>query len=41
MIEKFIVAEELCINIGRPTALGWFLLVVLVLIVLLTIKSRH
>jgi len=32
MLEKFIQSEELCMNIGVPTALGWVIFVGLVLI---------
>ncbi len=32
MIEKFIQFEEVCFTIGRPTGLGFLLLIVLVII---------
>ena len=32
MLDKFIRTEEVCLTLGVPTALGWLILVVLVVL---------
>ncbi len=41
MLNKFIQSNEVCFNVGYPTALGWIVLVALVIIsVVAFVKNR-
>jgi len=41
MLDKFIQSKEICFNVGHPTALGWLIIVGLVLLsVIIWVKNR-
>jgi len=42
MIERFIQSQEVCFNVGHPTALGWLVVVGLVFLsVIVFVKNRN
>jgi len=42
MLDKFIQSNEVCFNVGYPTAVGWLILVILVILsVIVFVKNKN